>query len=145
MRYWDASAVVPLLLAEATSAGMRALLDDDPRIVTWAWTVAEITSAVERRSREGTLDRRQRRAVLERLGDLAATWDEVTDVLAVRRRATQLVARHPLRAADAGQLAAALLVAPDSGAPLPFVCQDQRLADAAEREGLRPIPAPGGP
>ena len=137
--------MVPLLLAESTSARMRALLDDDPRIVTWAWTVVEITSAVERRSREGTLDRRQRRAVLERLGDLAETWDEVTDVLAVRRRATQLVARHPLRAADAGQLAAALLVAPDGGAPLPFVCQDQRLADAAEREGLRPIPAPGGP
>ena len=143
MRYWDASAVAPLLITEPPSARMRELLDEDHRIVTSAWTVVEITSAVERRVRDGALDRSQRRAVLERLGHLAETWDEVTDVLSVRRRAGQLLARHPLRAADAGQLAAALLVAPDDGAALPFVCQDQRLADAAEREGLRPIPDPG--
>ncbi|WP_205745644.1 hypothetical protein [Egibacter rhizosphaerae] len=122
---------------------MRALLEDDTSMVTWAWSSVEVASAIERRAREGALDREQRRDLLHRLARLAESWHEVTDTLAVRRRAIRLLARHPLRAADAGQLAAALLIAPESGPPLAFVCCDHRLADAAEREGLHPLPPPG--
>ena len=50
-----------------------------------------------------------------------------------------LLARHPLRAAGAGQLAAALLVQEQLGSGLAFVCLDQRLSLAAERESLRTI------
>ena len=63
-------------------------------------------------------------------------------MLAVRPRALALLARHPLRAADAGQLGAALLVQDEMAAPLDFVCLDRRLADAAELESLRVIPEP---
>jgi len=122
---------------ESASERVRSWLREDPGIVTWAWTRVEIAGAVERRVREGVLDRRQRGSTLERFEALAAGWDEVTDVLAVRSRALALLARHPLRAAEAGQLGAALLVA-EQGAPgFSFVCLDERLADAAEREGLR--------
>ena len=68
---------------------------------------------------------------------LADTWDEVADMLAVRSRANALLARHPLHAADAGQLRAALLVQEQLARPLRFVCLDSRLSLAAEQEGLR--------
>ena len=137
MRYWDASALVPLIVAESDSERVRGWLADDDHVVTWVWTRTEVTSAIERRTREGLLSRRQRRELLDRLGTLADGWDEVTDVLAVRSRAEALLARHSLRAADAGQLGAALLVQEQLAGPLTFVCRDQRLLTAADVEGLR--------
>ena len=137
MRYWDASALVPLVVAETESDRVRGWLAEDGHIVTWAWTRTEIVSAIERRTREGLLSRTHRREVLGRFDDLAGQWDEVTDMLAVRSRANSLLARHPLRAPDAGQLGAALLVHEQSAEPLTFVCLDRRLSSAAELEGLR--------
>ena len=136
MRYWDASALVPLAVAEPRSALVRAWLSDDDHIVTWAWTRTEITSAIERRTRNGTLSREQRRETLGRFDALAESWDEITDVLAVRARANALLARHPLRTSDAGQLGAALLVQEQMAGVLTFVCLDSSLALAAEREQL---------
>ena len=140
MRYWDASALVPLIVAEPASDLVRGWFSDDDRIVTWAWTRTEIVSAIERRTRTGLLSRMQRRETLERFDAFAGHWDEVTDVLAVRSRANALLARHPLRAADAGQLGAALLVQEQLAEPLTFVCLDERLAKAAELESLQTLP-----
>ena len=137
MRYWDASALVPLAIAEQQSAKVRSWLDADATIVTWGWTRVELASAVERRARLGEISRLQRRAALDRFAELAEYWDEVVDLIAVRSRALALLARHPLRAADAAQLGAALLVAGDDPAALTFVCLDDRLGLAAEREGMR--------
>lgn len=53
VRYWDASALVPLVVAEDTTAEVRQLLRADGDVVTWVWTIVEIVSAIERRSREG--------------------------------------------------------------------------------------------
>ena len=140
MRYWDASALVPLIVAEPDSESVRTWLSEDDHIVTWVWTCTEIIGAIERRAREGSLSRLQRRDVLERFNAFADSWDEVTEVLAMRSRANALLARHPLRAADAGQLGAALLVQEQLASPLTFVCLDQRLSSAAELESLRVIP-----
>jgi uncharacterized protein len=118
---------------------MRRLLDGDMGVVTWVWTRVELTSAVERLTREGKLSRLERRASLDRIFEHASVWDEVVDVVAVRSRAAALLARHPLRAADAAHLAAALWVANDDPSSLEFVSLDQRLAQAAEREGLRAL------
>ena len=139
MRYWDASALVPLVVAEPDSGVVRTWLSEDDQIVTWAWTRTEIVSAVERRVREGSLSRPQRREVLRRFETFAGSWDEVTDVLAVRSRANALLARHPLRAADAGQLGAALLIQERLAGVLTFVCLDHRLSSAAELESLRVV------
>ena len=139
MRYWDASALVPLVVAEPGSGVVRAWLSEDDQIVTWAWTRTEITSAIERRTREGSLSRLQRREVLRRFEAFAGSWDEVTDVLAVRSRANAVLARHPLRAADAGQLGAALLIQEQLAGALTFVCLDHRLSSAAELESLRVV------
>ncbi len=140
MRYWDVSALVPLVVAEPASSLVREWLAEDEWIITWVWSRTEIVSAIERRTREGSLSRRQRREVLGRFDTFADSWDEVTDVLSVRSRAKALLARHPLRAADAGQLGAAQLVQEQWAGPLAFVCLDQRVSSAAELEGLRVLP-----
>ena len=137
MRYWDASALVPLIVLEPATPQARTWLAEDPEVVTWFWTRIEIVSAIERRTREEALSRSQRRGLLKRLDALAGSWDEVTEGLAVRSRARSLLARHPLRAADAAQLGAALLIQEQIATPLLFLCLDRRLAMAAELEGLR--------
>ena len=124
------------MIAEEESKNVRSWLGDDPHIVTWCWTLVELTGAVERLYREEKLSREERRASLGAFRRLAETWDEVTDVYATRARALALLARHRLRAADAAQLGAALLVARDDPASLEFACLDDRLATAAELEGL---------
>jgi hypothetical protein len=131
---------VPLVIEEERTQAMRAHLREDPSIITWAWTRVELTSAIERRRRAGAISLIERRGALDGIALLTEKWDEVTDLIPVRTRANFLLALHPLRAADAGQLAAALLVA-DQGLPgLGFVCLDQRLARAADLEGLRVQP-----
>lgn len=141
MRYWDTSALVPLFVAESATDAVRSWLREDGLIVTWAWTRVEIVSAVERRSRGGALSPEQRRSVLSRLDAFSAAWHEVVEMLGVRSRASSMLARHPLRAADAAQLGAAVHVQEQIGAPLQFVALDRRLAEAAEREGLAVVSA----
>lgn len=136
MKYWDASALIPLVVEEPGSDLARGWVGEDPHIVTWSWTLVELTSAVERRARKQVVTRAERRDLLRRFAALARTWDEVAELDLVRRRAVGLLARHPLRAADAGQLAAALTAAEDDAASLTFVCLDRRLSEAAEREGM---------
>jgi predicted nucleic acid-binding protein len=66
----------------------------------------------------------------------------VQPVTAVRTTAIRLLRVHPLRAADALQLAAAIVAAEDHPATLQLVTLDERLAQAAEREGfevVRPV------
>ena len=136
MRYWDASALVPLIVVETDSELVRTWLSEDEAIVTWVWSRTEVTSAIERRTREGEISRSQRRQALGRLDAFSNTWDEIADVLAVRSKAEALLSRHPLRAADAGQLSAALLLQEYLGGTLSFACLDQRLRAAAQVEGL---------
>jgi predicted nucleic acid-binding protein len=136
VRYWDASAVVPLVVEEPSSAVVREWLREDGHMVTWALTRLELASAVERRARQGVLSADSRREVLARFTKLAQHWDEVTDIVAVVRLGLPLLSRHSLRAADAAQLASALLLGEGDPASVYFVCLDQRLAETAEREGL---------
>jgi len=63
-------------------------------------------------------------------------WSEIVAVEPVRRQAERLVAVHPLRAADAVQLGAALVAADLDPAGLELVTFDERLATAAEKEGF---------
>lgn len=142
MRFWDASAVVPLIVKEAGSDWVRRWLRDDGEMVLWSLTRLELVSAVERRARERQLSARQRTLALARIERIGREAHEVGDVAAVRARAVPLLARHPLRAADAAQLGAALIVADPEPASLTLVVLDRRLAAAAEREGLNVLTWP---
>ena len=138
MHYWDASALVPLCVDEGVTTKARNLARSHG-IVTWFLSSVEIASAVERRFREGALDAKGRAAALATLSDLAASWVEVTAAARVRERALRALATHPLRAADAVQLAAALVAAEDRPHGHHFACGDLRLREAATREGFTAV------
>ena len=78
-----------------------------------------------------------RRASLARMQSDLRSFHIVEITTAVTTRVHELLGRHPLRAADAIQLAAALLLASSTGAAAEFVVYDERLAVAARFEGLR--------
>jgi len=138
VRFWDASAVVPLLVDEAGSSQARALFASDPHIVVWWGTPVECTSSVARRERDG-LDAPTVKALLRRLRALAGRRTEVAPTDALRDDALCLLRVHPLRSADALQLAAARAVCSARPAGFPFVCADARLRAAASREGFDPL------
>ena len=140
MRFWDSSAVVPLCLDQPATARVRALVDADPSVVVWWGTRTECLSALQRGQREQRIaGERVARARLI-LGRLASEWSEVQPSEPVRSRAERLLAVHPLRAADAFQLAAALLWARGDTSGSEFVCFDQHLREAAAREGFAVTP-----
>ncbi|MBI3998316.1 MAG: PIN domain-containing protein [Armatimonadetes bacterium] len=139
MRFWDASALVPLCLDQPASATARALLREDPAMVAWWGSVLECWSAFARLRRDGVLlvDEEERaRTLLRALQD---AWTEIQPGEEVRGHAARLLRMHPLRSLDALQLAAALVWAgsPPAGEIVVF---DGRLEDAARLEGLTPRP-----
>lgn len=140
MRFWDSSAVVPLLVAEANTDAAQRLLREDPAMVVWWATTTECVSAVARLEREGALDLDGVDAALGRLDELDRGWSEVLPVQNARQHARRLLRTHPLRAADALQLGAALIAAEGKPDSLELVTLDVRLRDAARREGFRLLP-----
>ncbi len=139
MRFWDSSAVVPLLVAESST---RALVDAfvrDPDLVVWWATEVECVSALARLERDGLIDAPAMAEALARLDGLALAWHEVQPAARTRQVAVRLLRTHGLRAADALQLAAAIAAAEDSPDSLPLVTLDARLALAAQREGFRVV------
>jgi len=138
VRYWDASALAALCVAEVSTPAVRPLARGG--IVTWSVSAVEIASAIERRAREGSLADSERAAARAALGELAAAWTEISALGPVRERAMRLVATHAIRAADAMQLGAALVAVSDRPAGHDCVCADARLGRAAAREGFRLLP-----
>ena len=141
MRFWDASAVVPLLVTEPTTAAMKRLAEADPEMSVWWGTRVECVSALRMSERAGRLDSRGLIAALELLDTFAMRWSEVPPSDGVRWVARRALLVHALRAADSLQLAAALSIAGERGAGPEMVCLDTRLTEAATREGLRVVGA----
>jgi uncharacterized protein len=142
MRFWDSSAIVPLVCAESASRACRSWLRADPIMLVWVLAATEVISALSRKGREEALDRDLFAAAKRRLAKLERAWNEVAQIEAVRARARRLLEVHPLRAADALHLAAALVVVVvERTDSIQFVTFDSPLAEAAAREGfevLRP-------
>ncbi len=142
MRFWDSSALVPLVMDEPTSELATGWLREDDALIVWAFTEVEIVSALERRVREGALEPGQALAAGDLAEELIAAAYVVTASEAVKAHAKRLLRTHPLRAADSLQLAAALVWT--EGAPAGAVVHtlDARLGLAARREGFRVVPSP---
>jgi hypothetical protein len=141
MRFWDTSALIPLLADEPTRERLLEMLEEDGEVLAWWGTPVEIASALARREREGLLTADQVMAALEATRALAESWHEIVPSDAVRRTAERLLRTHPLRAADALQLASALVAADHDPASLEMVCLDERLRLAARREGFSVLTA----
>lgn len=136
MRFWDSSALVPLLVSEAGSRAVKAQLEADPVVFAWWGSHVECVSAVARREREGAMTAASASAALRRLDAVRDAWAEIQPTERVRATAVRLLRSHTLRSADALQLAAAIAAAEDHPASLAFVTLDDRLGEAAEREGF---------
>jgi len=136
VRFWDASAVVPLILDETQSSAVKAEYQRDPEMIVWWATDIECASAIARRERDGLLSPANAAAAFERLDFLGAAWQEVQPSPPLRRTAVRLLRVHPLRAADALQLAAALAASDGDARSLTFATLDDRLGQAATREGF---------
>jgi hypothetical protein len=141
MRFWDASAVVPLLVIERPTPRMKALAISDPAMSVWWACKVECISAVMRLEREGNLESKLVVRALARLVDLEDRWNEVEANEALKEVAVRLLRVHPLRAADALQLAAAYFAADQRPTSYEFVTLDSRLASAARKEGFSVIDA----
>lgn len=137
MRFWDSSALIPLFVAERETARAERWLRDDPDVVVWTLTRVELLSALARRRRAEPRMARRLAAARRDVLSAWARWSEVTAVDIVRRHAERIVETHPVRAADALQIGAALSAADGSPGGLEFVTLDRRQAEAAEREGFR--------
>ena len=138
--FWDTSAIIPVLLPESRSAAITDALAADREVTLWWGTPVECLSAIYRRHRESPVPAPLLTEALSRLRALVEDADTVSPTDEVRRRAGRLVAAHPLRAADALQLGAALVWCEEQSHGEIFVCLDARLREAARREGFSLAP-----
>ena len=141
MRFWDASALVPLVTQDQVNDALESLYGDGSDIWIWWVTPVEIASSVARRERQGELTAQVASSGYATLARMASTWHEVLPGEPLRQAAQRLLRVHPLRAADSLQLAAALAISGTSVKSMEFVSCDARLAEAAAREGLEVVSA----
>jgi len=134
MIFWDSSALVPLLIRETETERCQDWLKSDPDMLVWYFSPLECLSAYFRRHRN--LENEKTLQFKDRLTTLRQCWNEVQAQEIVRARAERIIALHDLRAADALQLAAALVACEERPERISFASFDKRLSDAALREGF---------
>ena len=109
-------------------------------IITARISMVEVYSALNRRQREATLSADDYAHIATDFTATCAEYQVVELTPAIVEGARLLLARYPLRAYDAVQLASALLAQETLLAaglpPLTFLAADGRLLDAAQAEGL---------
>ena len=140
MTFWETSAIEPLCVVEPASAQVRGFAEADPSLVVWWATRTERISVLARRRREGRLGVQAEQRARRVLASLASAWSEILPSEAVRGRGERLLSVHPLRAAAAFQLAAALVWSRGATATHSIVSFDDRLREAARREGFQLLP-----
>jgi predicted nucleic acid-binding protein len=105
--YFDTSAVVPLLIAEAGSERAASLWNDADRVVSVRLLYPETRAALAQAERLGRISARNLRATVEQLGTVLAEIDIVEVDEALAHRAGELAEAYQLRGYDAVHLAAA--------------------------------------
>jgi predicted nucleic acid-binding protein len=140
VKFWDTSALIPLVVDEPSTPQVRRLLTNDPDVVVWMLTSVELLSTLGRLGRAAPELADLLPGVRLDALDLFRKWAAVTHVEGVRRRAERLVGVHPLSAADAMQLGAALIASGDRPETLDFVTLDKPLGRSAQLEGFRVHP-----
>ena len=136
MKFWDSSAMVPLILDEEETDYCLKTLSDDQEMLIWYLSKVEVISALCRLVREKSLSENEFQKSKKRLNDLIERAHEVKVIQKVRDRALRLLEVHRLRAADACQLASALVATQEEPDRLAVICFDQRLMRAAIKEGF---------
>jgi predicted nucleic acid-binding protein len=136
--FWDSSALTPLCLYQPTTAHVKALARRYS-VVTWWGSLIEIHSAMERVHRSGELDDHERLIAIASIVRLSDRWREIPPDRRLRDQALYLLSKHPLRADDSLQLAAAMVRCGFKPVRRTFLCADTKLCDAASAEGFTVI------
>jgi hypothetical protein len=136
VRFWDSSAVVPLLVEQKSSSRVAAWVAGDDAVVLWTLTPVEVVSALRRLVRDKALAEEIARLAEVRLAEIVRACHVIIDVDPVKSLATRLLRLHPLRAFDALQLGAALHWVEGHPQGRTLHTLDSRLALAAQREGF---------
>jgi hypothetical protein len=126
-RFFDTSAVVPLLLQEPQTAAALAALDRCTRVYAWRWLQVETEAALARRRAPATAWSEWRELAS------AVSWLDMGEELLPQLCSFNRPLR--LRAADAGHLFVferALRVLPE----LQLVCFDREMNEAARALGF---------
>jgi len=137
MKFWDSSAIVPLLVKEVNTKAVQKILEKDSNMLVWWGTEIECVSAIVRLEREKKISKENIESALSRLDCLKESWNEILPAEQVRTAARRMLRVHSLHAADSFQLAAAFCASNGQPSTLRFVCFDKQLLLAAEREGLK--------
>lgn len=136
MRFWDSSAIVPLLVLEKETEQCIKTFQSDQGVLVWTMSKVEVFSALCRRFREGALKEVDFYSAKKRMNDFFDMAFEIISVPKVKDRALRLLQVHHLRAADAMQLAAVLVASQEDPSRMPIMSFDDRLTMAAKREGF---------
>jgi predicted nucleic acid-binding protein len=136
VRFWDSSAVVPLLVQQRPSEQCQRWLTEDGDPILWTLTSVEVISALRRLCREGRIEEADAVEAESGLSTFAKRANVIADVERVKELATRLLRVHALTAADTLQLAAALTWTSGSAPAFVFHTLDDALALAARREGF---------
>ena len=140
MKFWDSSAIIPLCVREPLTDIMLELAREDADFAVWWGSSIECCSSLARLRRDRIITEVQEDLLRDLLQKMQGHWTEIEPTDEVRAHARRLLLRHPLRAADVMQLAAALVCADGTPEQFGFVCLDQRLREAARNEGFLLFP-----
>ena len=133
--FWDSSALIPLCVQQTQTETATALFSDYGVVVWWS-TPIEIVSGLTRlvRMREIGSDEFQAGKQLAQI--IARNWLLVGPSEQIAHQASALLEFHPLGAADALQLAAALEWCEGRPQGNVFLTFDKRLREAAGLAGF---------
>ncbi len=132
--FLDTSALIKLYIAESGSEAMLRRVSGK-LIAVSQLAYAETHATFARRHREGLVTAEERQLLIDSFEQDWQTALQIPVSEQVLPLVPDLCRDHPLRGADALQLAAALMVH-RQGVEIHFATNDQRLLGAAEAEGL---------
>lgn len=136
MKFWDSSALVPLIVTQPPSRRLQTVASGDPEMFVWWAAEVECASALARLRREEAITSDGAAFGFAKLKLIADKWDEIEPSETLRETAIRFLRVHALRAADALQLGAAFIASERRATSLEFVSLDGRLLEAARKEGF---------
>jgi predicted nucleic acid-binding protein len=138
--FWDTSALIPLCVKQRSTTTVQGLSTQYKKAVWWS-TPVEMRSGFARLVRMGQLPPNEHVQAQVRLENMRSDWLEIDPSEALREQAERLVDRFPLKAADAQQLAAALIWCLGRTNGRAFLSGDSQLLDAARQLGFQAVEA----
>jgi hypothetical protein len=142
--YLDTSALVKIFVREEGTEQIRRLVHPDAghRLAILSLSRVEFRAAIRRRATLGHFDTEVADGLIRDFADRLSTVFQVQPVNeAVLEKAARVIDRHSLRAYDAMQLGGCIVLKATLGDQMEtrFVCADDELLIAAQREGLTAI------